>query len=289
MSDDGYLLDNRTTEAGTRLNALSAIFDQWTFDHIDRTGIGPGWRCWEVGAGGPSVTRFLASRVGESGRVLATDIDLSWAAAAAGPQVELRRHDLSLDPTPDESFNLVHARLVLVHLPDRERALASLVGALRPGGWLVIEDADPALQPLSCLDPMSPGEELANRLRTGFRALMAERGVEPRVRQNPAEAAQRGRPRGGEGGRVLPGSDARVRPARDGHDPPDPRPVGCSRDRVGRGDRRASRKCLIGSPRPCTAPDDLRVGSPSRLGHGPRKAQLLFREEYAIAPAGTAG
>lgn len=178
MSDDGYLLDNRRTEAGTRLHALSAIFDQWTFDHIDGTGIGPGWRCWEVGAGGPSVTRFLAGRVGESGRVLATDIDLTWVAEAAGQQVEVRRHDLSLDPPPEESFDLVHARLVLVHLPDRERALASLVGTLRPAGWLVVEDADPALQPLSCLDPTSPAEELANRLRTGFRALMAERGVD---------------------------------------------------------------------------------------------------------------
>ena len=178
MSDDGYLLDNRATDAGTRLEALSAIFDPWTFDHIDRTGIGSGWRCWEVGAGGPSVTRFLAGRVGQSGRVLATDIDLSRASGAAGPQVELRRHDLAIDAPPDESFDLIHARLVFVHLPDRDRALATVVGALRPGGWLVLEDADPALQPLSCLDPKTPAEDLANRLRTGFRALMTQRGVD---------------------------------------------------------------------------------------------------------------
>ena len=51
-----------------------------------------------------------------------------------------------------------------------------MVDALRPGGWLVVEDADPALQPLSCLDPTTEEEELANRIRSGFRSLMVERG-----------------------------------------------------------------------------------------------------------------
>jgi SAM-dependent methyltransferase len=39
-------------------------------------------------------------------------------------------------------FDLVHARLVLVHVPDRAAALATMVAALRPGGWLLVEDAD---------------------------------------------------------------------------------------------------------------------------------------------------
>ncbi len=72
----------------------------------------------------------------------------------------------------------MHARLVLVHLPERERVLRVLVQALRPGGWLLIEDADPRLQPLACIDAKTPAEERANRLRTGFRALLAERGAE---------------------------------------------------------------------------------------------------------------
>ena len=43
---------------------------------------------------------------------------------------------------------------------------------------LLVEDADPALQPLSCLEETGPAEELANRIRRGFRALLAERGVD---------------------------------------------------------------------------------------------------------------
>jgi hypothetical protein len=43
---------------------------------------------------------------------------------------------------------------------------------------MLVEDADPALQPLSALDPRTSEEDLANRLRTGFRALMEELGVD---------------------------------------------------------------------------------------------------------------
>ena len=61
--------------------------------------------------------------------------------------------------------------------PARTRSL-SMVEAIRPGGWLLVEDADPALQPLSSLDPRTAEEELANRVRTGFRTLLSEHGAE---------------------------------------------------------------------------------------------------------------
>jgi SAM-dependent methyltransferase len=179
MTDEsGYLLDNARAEAGARFAALSAIFDPPTFRRIDGFGIGPGWRCWEVGAGGPSVPRGLAERVGPTGRVLATDIDVSWTREAAGPVVEVRRHDVARDEPPGETFDLVHARLVLVHVADRERALRSMVAALKPGGRLLLEDADPALQPLSSPYEHGERERLANRIRTGFRAMLAERGAD---------------------------------------------------------------------------------------------------------------
>jgi SAM-dependent methyltransferase len=178
LGDDGYLLDNRAAAAGERFDALSEIFDPSTFRHLESLGIGNGWRCWEVGAGGVSVVRWMAGQVGADGRVLATDLDVSWAQQAEGSMIEVLRHDVARDPPPAESFDLVHARLVLVHVVDRDVALRSMVNALRPGGWLVVEDADPALQPLSALDPTGPEDELANTLRSGFRALMAERGVD---------------------------------------------------------------------------------------------------------------
>jgi len=183
MTGGGYLLDNQQAAAGTRLAALSVLFDPWTLRHIEDLGIAPGWRCWEVGAGGPSVPRWLAARAGPSGRVLATDIDTTWiagTAAGAGTSgsVEVRRHDIAADEPPAEIFDLVHARLVLVHVADRDRALRSMISVLEPGGWLLLEDADPALQPLICPDDYGPEQRLANKLRSGFRQLMAQRGAD---------------------------------------------------------------------------------------------------------------
>jgi SAM-dependent methyltransferase len=175
---DGYLLDNQQTEAGRRFEALAALFDPTTFRHLERFGVGPGWRCWEVGAGGTSVVSWLAKKVGPTGKVVATDIDTSWAASVARSPVEVRVHDVGAEEPPGEGFDLVHARLVLVHVPDRERALQSMIKALRPGGRLLVEDADPSLQPLLCPEEYGPEQQLANRLRQGFRSLLAGRGAD---------------------------------------------------------------------------------------------------------------
>lgn len=96
----------------------------------------------------------------------------------AGGSFEVRRHDSGTDEPPAETFDLVHARLVLVHMVERAQALRSVVRSLRPEGWLFLEDADPALQPLICPDEYGPEQQLANKLRRGFRTLMARRGAD---------------------------------------------------------------------------------------------------------------
>jgi SAM-dependent methyltransferase len=121
---------------------------------------------------------WLSSRVGASGRVLVTDIDVSWADRAAGENVDVRQHDVAADDPPEDGFDLVHARLVLIHVREREQALDHMIGALRPGGWILIEDFDPALQPLACVDIVGPEQERANKVREGFRSLLAQRGAD---------------------------------------------------------------------------------------------------------------
>lgn len=173
----GYLLDNQHSQAGVRFGALAELFDPPTFRRLDALGVGPGWRCWEVGAGGRGVPDGLAARVGSDGLVLATDIDTSWLGSSSGP-VQVLQHDVGSDPAPRHDLDLVHARLVLTHVPQRSSALATMASALRPGGWLVVEEADPGLQPLLCPDEYGPEQELANRLRRGFRTLMAGRSAD---------------------------------------------------------------------------------------------------------------
>jgi SAM-dependent methyltransferase len=172
-----YLLDNQQVEAGQRFDALSVLFNPSTFRHAQALGLAPGWRVWEVGAGSPSVPAYFTEQVGAKGYVLATDIDTSWLDTGT-PGYEIRRHDVGSEPPPAGPFDLVHARLVLVHVPARGQALTTMVAALRPGGWLLLEEADPALQPLVCPDESGAEQELANKVKRGFRTLLAQRGVD---------------------------------------------------------------------------------------------------------------
>jgi SAM-dependent methyltransferase len=176
---EGYLFDNQQDESAQRFAALAELFDPSTFRHLEALGVRPGWNVWEVGAGGPTVPRWLAHRVGPTGRVLVTDIDTRWLDGLAGVSgVQVRRHDVGADDAPAGPFDLVHARLLLVHVPARDRALAAMTATLRPGGWLLIEEPDPDLQALVCPDQTGPAQELANRLKHASRRLLLQRGAD---------------------------------------------------------------------------------------------------------------
>jgi SAM-dependent methyltransferase len=143
----GYVFDNAAEgPTARRFAGLEALYDARTRRALEATGIGPGWRCLEVGAGGGSVAAWLAGQVGADGHVLATDLDPRFLSALPSldrANVEIRRHDVAADPLPIAEFDLVHARLVLVHLPAAADVLARLAATLRPNGWLVVEDFDP--------------------------------------------------------------------------------------------------------------------------------------------------
>jgi SAM-dependent methyltransferase len=60
----------------------------------------------------------------------------------ASDRIEVRRHNLLSDALPQDAFDLVHARNVLMHLPSRLVALRRLADAARPGGWVAAIDPD---------------------------------------------------------------------------------------------------------------------------------------------------
>lgn len=119
-----------------RLRLLEEHHDPLTASQLDAIGVGEGWRCLDAGAGGGSVTRMLAERVGATGSVLAVDLDISLLEGLASERVEVRRHNLLSDRLPEVEFDLVHARLLLMFLSPRLGALERLVSAARPGGWV---------------------------------------------------------------------------------------------------------------------------------------------------------
>ncbi|NSC24369.1 methyltransferase domain-containing protein [Streptomyces albus subsp. chlorinus] len=134
---------------------LAAAYDAATFDRLASAGVGPGWRCLEIGAGGGTVAHWLAERAAPGGHVTATD--LAPQHIAPRPGLTTLTHDVSRDPLPEAAYDLIVARLVLQHVPDRVEVLAKLVRALAPGGLLHIEEFDTSYEP----PLLTPDEESA--------------------------------------------------------------------------------------------------------------------------------
>jgi SAM-dependent methyltransferase len=133
--------DRAVTLETQRLAALTAWRDPTTFRVLSDLGIAPGWTCLEVGAGSGTVASWMAERVRPGGSVLSTDIDLRFHCDPI-EGMEVRKLDIVEDELPADVFDLVHARAVFMHLPDRGRVVDRLVSTLRPGGWIVLEESD---------------------------------------------------------------------------------------------------------------------------------------------------
>lgn len=125
-----------------RLSLMSDVLDPWTRFHISQLPLEPGWRCVEVGAGDGSVSLWLASQLTSEGHVLAVDIDLSLLPSAQPTNFTSQRMDLTQERLAADSYDLVMARATLHHLPNRHEVLDGLYRAVRPGGYLFVEEPD---------------------------------------------------------------------------------------------------------------------------------------------------
>jgi SAM-dependent methyltransferase len=130
--------DNASPDAPEQLSLLADILDGETFDVLDQIGVGDGARCWDIGSGNGSVAFRLAELVGDSGQVVASDLKPDYVPRH--PRIETISQDIVTDPWPEPGFDLIHARLVLMHLADRENLAVRLADHLRPGGTLVLTD-----------------------------------------------------------------------------------------------------------------------------------------------------
>jgi ubiquinone/menaquinone biosynthesis C-methylase UbiE len=88
------------------------------------------------------MAQWLSERVGPGGEVIAVDIDMALLSTIKEPGFEARQHDLATHEPVGDNFDLIHSRFVLEHILDPDRVLADLVRQLRPGGWLVVLDAE---------------------------------------------------------------------------------------------------------------------------------------------------
>jgi len=125
-----------------RLRAIEQVFDPASRRRLLAAGLHSGWTCLEVGPGAGSVLSWMSEVVGPTGRVEAVDLSTKFLPGDLPLNVTVRQDDIRTVPLSDSSFDLVHARYVLIHMADSEAALSRMLACLKPGGWLVLEEPD---------------------------------------------------------------------------------------------------------------------------------------------------
>jgi SAM-dependent methyltransferase len=176
-NSSSYAFANSGKEAQTRFAALSTIYDRGTVRHLEDLGVGSGWHCLEIGGGSGTIAKWLAERVGSAGYVLATDLDTRFLEPLKGPNLEVCRHNIATDPLPEAAFDLIHTRLVLMHVPERDAALAKIISSLKPGGCLLMEEYDSCSMPP---DPVANPNEAVLAAHLAMQRLLEDNGVDRR-------------------------------------------------------------------------------------------------------------
>ena len=163
-----YVFDQKWTNERARLAGIERLWDPGSQAVLETLGVGPSWACVEVGAGGGSMTTWLAAR---AAHVVAMDLDTRHLEAIGASNVEIRRHDIREYDLPQAGFDLVYARMVVSHIGSW--VIPRLVHAVRPGGVLLLEDYD------FVGAPVEPPDPLYERMMAGTVGLVASAGWDP--------------------------------------------------------------------------------------------------------------
>ncbi|MEU3839384.1 class I SAM-dependent methyltransferase [Streptomyces sp. NPDC028635] len=151
---------------GERIDYGALTYDDITLARLRALGVGPGWRCLDVGAGTGTVSRRLLEECEVAG-VVAVDRDARFLTERSVPGLDVREADVTAAGFVSERFRLVHARFVLMHLPEHRRLVTALADLVEPGGVLVLSDA---VDLTSDRTPSTPYTAVMRAMWQGLRA-----------------------------------------------------------------------------------------------------------------------
>lgn len=155
-----------------RLRLVEASVDFISIRALEQIGLGTGQRCLDVGPGAGSILRWLGSKVGESGLAMGIDVMVRYLGDLNQAPFEIVEGDV-LNSIPDETFDLIHCRYVLIHNRDSARILDRLCNHLKPGGHLVVIEPD-----------FTGGRDLtkgsgADRVNEAICSMFSSKGLQP--------------------------------------------------------------------------------------------------------------
>jgi SAM-dependent methyltransferase len=159
---------------------------------LDRAGLRAGQSAIDLGCGPRGILDLLAVRVSPGGRVVGVDADSAHAAMAADfasergfSGVEIITADARHTGLPASSFDLVHARTLLVNIPDPAQVVAEMVRLVRPGGSVAVLEPDTEL--LLCYPPSAALARIGEIFTTAF----SRNGADPKIGRRASELFRR--------------------------------------------------------------------------------------------------
>lgn len=143
----GYVMGRSDAEY-ERLRSQALVWEAETGRLLDRVGLTEGARCLDAGCGPGETMRLMAQRVGPSGHVHGVDINQDLGAQAMAmlqntghTQCDVTTADLEDGSgVPGAPYDLVYARLLLLHVADPGAVLRRLWEAVTPGGHLLVHE-----------------------------------------------------------------------------------------------------------------------------------------------------
>ena len=143
-----YMLGEADEEC-SRLLAQCAALQETSIKLLDQLPIQAGWRALDVGCGPRGILDLLSYRVGPTGRVMGLDYQprmiesaAHWIGERCLPNVDLICASAEACPLPSNSFDMAHARLLLINVPRPENIVREMARLVRPGGWIAIQERD---------------------------------------------------------------------------------------------------------------------------------------------------
>jgi SAM-dependent methyltransferase len=118
---------------------------------LDRLNIMPGSRAIDLGCGPLGILDLLSDRVGPRGEVFGVESEARFVDLAKRLVAERQLQNVRVMPgdatatgLPDKSFQFVHARLLLIVVPDPTKVVTEMVRLVEPGAAVAIEEVDVA-------------------------------------------------------------------------------------------------------------------------------------------------
>ena len=148
MSSSGrYLLGDSPAEI-RHLVEQAEVYAKEATELFDLIGVGAGSAVIDVGCGVLGVVHLLAERIGADGRVVGLDREARMVESARrlaeqhGVAVEFIEADATATGLPDNSFDLVHARTLLLNVQNPGKILAEMVRIAKLGGVVAVQEPD---------------------------------------------------------------------------------------------------------------------------------------------------